>query len=59
MKRLTLAAVLALTATASHAGGISGTFQTQPNDSGHIGMVAGAGAEAALWQPFTAWLRRL
>ena len=26
---------------------------------GHIGMVAGAGAEAALWQPFTAWLRRL
>ena len=39
MKRLTLAAVLALTATASHAGGISGTFQTQPNDSGHIGMV--------------------
>ena len=26
---------------------------------GHIGMVAGAGAEAALWQPFAAWLRRL
>ena len=26
---------------------------------GHIGMVAGAGAEAALWQPFTAWLIRL
>lgn len=26
---------------------------------GHIGMVAGAGAEAALWQPLSAWLRRL
>lgn len=26
---------------------------------GHIGMVAGAGAEAALWQPLAAWLRRL
>jgi polyhydroxyalkanoate synthase len=26
---------------------------------GHIGMVAGATAEAALWQPFASWLRRL
>ena len=26
---------------------------------GHIGMVAGAGAQAALWQPLTAWLRGL
>jgi pimeloyl-ACP methyl ester carboxylesterase len=26
---------------------------------GHIGMVAGAGAEAALWQPLVSWLRRL
>ncbi|WP_232478705.1 alpha/beta fold hydrolase [Roseomonas rosulenta] len=26
---------------------------------GHIGMVAGAGAEAALWQPLSAWLRGL
>jgi len=26
---------------------------------GHIGMVAGAGAEAALWQPLGAWLRGL
>ncbi|MBR0679562.1 alpha/beta hydrolase [Roseomonas eburnea] len=26
---------------------------------GHIGMVAGTGAERALWQPFAAWLRRL
>jgi poly(3-hydroxyalkanoate) synthetase len=26
---------------------------------GHIGMVAGAGAEAALWRPLAAWLRGL
>lgn len=26
---------------------------------GHIGMVAGTGAEMALWKPFTAWLKRL
>ena len=39
MKKLTLAAILALAATASHAGGIDGTFQTQANDDGHIGMV--------------------
>ena len=39
MKKLTLAAVFALAATASHAGGITGTFQTQANDDGHIGMV--------------------
>lgn len=26
---------------------------------GHIGMVAGTGAEAALWQPLASWLRRL
>ena len=39
MKKLTLAAILALAATASHAGGISGIFQTQANDDGHIGMV--------------------
>ena len=26
---------------------------------GHIGLVAGAGAEAALWRPFAAWLQRL
>ena len=39
MKALTLAAMLALTATASHAGGISGIFQTQANDDGNVGMV--------------------
>ena len=39
MKKLTLAAILALAATASHAEGISGIFQTQANDDGHIGMV--------------------
>lgn len=27
--------------------------------SGHIGMVAGSGAEAALWRPFAAWLAGL
>ncbi|MGC8477260.1 MAG: alpha/beta fold hydrolase, partial [Acetobacteraceae bacterium] len=27
--------------------------------AGHIGMVAGAGAEAALWSPFAAWVARL
>lgn len=27
--------------------------------AGHIGMVAGGTAEAALWQPFAAWLRSL
>lgn len=27
--------------------------------SGHIGMVAGQGAQAALWQPLLAWLRGL
>jgi len=26
---------------------------------GHIGMVAGTGAEAALWRPLCAWLRSL
>jgi poly(3-hydroxyalkanoate) synthetase len=26
---------------------------------GHVGMVAGAGAEAALWRPFRAWLSAL
>lgn len=26
---------------------------------GHIGMVAGAGAESALWRPFATWLGRL
>jgi poly(3-hydroxyalkanoate) synthetase len=25
--------------------------------AGHIGMVAGRGAAAALWQPFAAWAR--
>lgn len=39
MKKLTLAALFALAATASQAGGISGIFQTQANDDGHIGMV--------------------
>ena len=39
MKKLTLAVLFALTATASYADGISGTFQTQANDDGHIGMV--------------------
>jgi pimeloyl-ACP methyl ester carboxylesterase len=32
---------------------------THPAAGGHVGMVAGAGAEAALWKPFAAWLRRL
>jgi len=27
--------------------------------AGHIGMVAGQGAEAALWRPFAAWVRGL
>ncbi|MCS6890676.1 MAG: alpha/beta fold hydrolase, partial [Rhodovarius sp.] len=27
--------------------------------AGHIGMVAGEGAEAALWRPLSAWLRAL
>ncbi|WP_235907554.1 alpha/beta fold hydrolase [Siccirubricoccus phaeus] len=27
--------------------------------AGHVGMVAGRGAEAALWRPFLAWLRQL
>jgi poly(3-hydroxyalkanoate) synthetase len=27
--------------------------------AGHIGMAAGSGAEAALWQPMLGWLRRL
>jgi hypothetical protein len=27
--------------------------------AGHIGMVAGSGAEAALWRPFAAWLAGL
>lgn len=31
---------------------------THPAAGGHIGMVAGAGAPAALWQPLVAWLRR-
>ena len=39
MKKLTLAAILALAATASHAEGISGIFQTQANDEGNIGLV--------------------
>ena len=39
MKKLTLAAILALTATVSHAEGISGIFQTQANDDGNVGMV--------------------
>ena len=39
MKKLTLAAILALTATVSHAEGISGIFQTQANDQGNVGMV--------------------
>jgi poly(3-hydroxyalkanoate) synthetase len=33
--------------------------KTHVAPGGHIGMVAGAGAEAALWQPFVSWLRRL
>lgn len=28
-------------------------------DAGHVGMVAGMGAEAALWRPLLAWLRGL
>ena len=39
MKKLTLAAILALTATVSHAEGISGIFQTQANDDGNVGSV--------------------
>jgi hypothetical protein len=27
--------------------------------AGHIGMVAGRNAQAALWRPFLAWLRQL
>jgi polyhydroxyalkanoate synthase subunit PhaC len=30
-----------------------------PTSAGHIGMVAGGGAEAALWRPFLAWVRAL
>jgi poly(3-hydroxyalkanoate) synthetase len=31
--------------------------KTHVAPGGHIGMVAGAGAEAALWRPFADWLR--
>jgi polyhydroxyalkanoate synthase len=33
--------------------------QTHIAAGGHIGMVAGAGAEAALWRPLRDWLRGL
>ena len=39
MKSLTVAAMLALVAGAAGAEGLSGIFQTQPNDDGNIGMV--------------------
>lgn len=39
MKSLTLAVVLALAAGAAGAEGLSGIFQTQPNDQGNVGMV--------------------
>lgn len=39
MKAYLYAAVLALTAGMAQADGISGIFQTQANDDGHIGMV--------------------
>jgi poly(3-hydroxyalkanoate) synthetase len=37
---------------------IAGAEAHRPT-AGHIGMAAGAGAEAALWRPLGAWLRRL
>lgn len=40
------------------AGLIQGAVLHEP-DAGHIGMVAGAGAETALWRPLLAWLRSL
>jgi len=39
MKSALLAALLLAGATAAQAQGIDGTFQTQPNDQGQIGMV--------------------
>lgn len=39
MKRTAFAALFALTASAAQAGGISGIYQTQPNDQGQIGLV--------------------
>jgi len=39
MRTLALAATFALAAVAAQAEGISGIFQTQPNDNGDIGMV--------------------
>ncbi|MDN3712053.1 hypothetical protein QWZ10_10040 [Paracoccus cavernae] len=39
MKAYLYAAVMALTAGMAQADGISGIFQTQANDQGHIGMV--------------------
>jgi polyhydroxyalkanoate synthase len=40
------------------AGLIPGAVLHEPA-AGHIGMVAGTGAERALWQPFLAWLAGL
>jgi poly(3-hydroxyalkanoate) synthetase len=40
------------------AGLIPGAVLHQPA-SGHVGMVAGARAETALWRPFEGWLRSL
>ncbi|MCK8785481.1 alpha/beta fold hydrolase [Roseomonas sp. NAR14] len=33
--------------------------ETHVAAAGHVGMVAGSGAEAALWRPLLGWLRRL
>ena len=37
---------------------IDGATLIEPQ-AGHVGMVAGAGAEAALWRPLQAWVRKL
>lgn len=39
MKTLAIAGALALISGAAQADGISGIFQTQPNDDGNVGMV--------------------
>ena len=39
MKKIMLAALFAVSAVGAHAGGISGTYRTQPNDHGHVGLV--------------------
>ncbi len=45
-------------ASSAAAAGRMAQATTHVAAGGHIGMVAGAGAEAALWQPLAAWLGR-